>query len=337
MFQRSFYTFARWGFPTSERFLESALPQHEAAELYRLMVVGIRNVAVFLMDPHGYITVWNRGAQDMKGYKADDAIGSHLSLLYTEQNRERGWPQHHLGCAAKNGFYSEETWRKRKDGSLFWAHIAITALRSDDGQLLGFSKITMDLTRHRLLEQCEKEKQEIDLILRAAEAGTWKWHVDSGQVEVSRHLLELLGHEGDTRELDFDACLEFVHADDRAAFRSLLDNARRNPCTAPIETEPRFLRQDGASQWFFLRANWHRGIEDGPMQFLGACVGIDNHKLAEDEKEQLLSQLRQERSRFADILEQMPSGIVLADVPSGRLTYQNRAAASMMAARFFRR
>ncbi|MCE3608137.1 EAL domain-containing protein [Massilia sp. P8910] len=314
----------------SERFLKSALPQHEAAELYRLMVVGIRNVAVFLMDPHGYITVWNRGAQDMKGYTADDAIGSHLSLLYTEQDRERGWPEHNLGCAAKHGFHSEETWRKRKDGSLFWAHIAITALRGDDGQLLGFSKITMDLTRHRLLEQCEKEKQEIDLILRAAQAGTWKWHVDSGQVEVSRHLLELLGHEGDTRELAFDTYLDFVHADDRAAFRSLLENARRDPCTAPIETELRFLRQDGASQWFFLRANWHRGIEDGPMQFLGACVGIDNLKLAEDEKEQLLSQLRQERSRFADILEKMPSGIVLADVPSGRLTYQNRAAASMM-------
>ncbi|MDQ1811887.1 EAL domain-containing protein [Massilia sp. CCM 9210] len=314
----------------SERFLASALPQHETAELYRLMVVGIRDVAVFLMDPHGYITVWNRGAQDMKGYTADDAIGSHLSLLYTEQDRERGWPQHNLAKAAEMGFYSEETWRKRKDGSLFWAHIALTALRGDDGQLLGFSKITMDLTHHRLLEQCEKEKQEIDLILHAAQAGTWKWNVGSGQVEVSRHLLELLGHEGEARELDFDACLEFVHPDDRARFRTLLEKTQLDPCLAPIETELRFLRRDGACQWFFLRANWHRGIDEGPMQFLGACVGIDNLKLAEEEKERLLTQLRQERSRFADILEQMPSGIVLADVPSGRLTYQNRAAAGMM-------
>ncbi|MDQ1833802.1 bifunctional diguanylate cyclase/phosphodiesterase [Massilia scottii] len=314
----------------SERFLASALPQHEAAELYRLMVVGIRDVAVFLMDPHGYITVWNRGAQDMKGYTADDAIGSHLSLLYTEQDRERGWPRHNLAKAAEMGFYSEETWRKRKDGSLFWAHVALTALRGDDGQLLGFSKITMDLTHHRLLEQCEKEKQEIDLILRAAQAGTWKWKVDSGQVEVSRHLLELLGYKGGARELDFDACLEFVHPDDRARFRALLEHTQLDPCLAPIETELRFLRHDGACPWFFLRANWHRGIDDGPMQFLGACVDIDNLKLAEEEKERLLTQLRQERARFADILEQMPSGIVLADVPSGRLTYQNRAAAGMM-------
>ncbi|NHZ93017.1 EAL domain-containing protein [Massilia sp. CCM 8733] len=314
----------------SERFLASALAQHEAAELYRLMVVGIREVAVFLMDTNGFITVWNRGAQDMKGYTADEAIGSHLSLLYTDRDRERDWPQHNLAKAAENGFYSEETWRQRKDGSLFWAHIALTALRGDDRQLLGFSKITMDLTHHKLLEACEKEKQEIDLILRAAQAGTWKWHVDSGQVELSPHLRVLLGYDGEPRQLGFDAWLDIVHGDDRARFRGLLEATCRDPLTAPIETELRLLRNDGRSQWFFLRANWHRSIEDGPMQFLGACVGIDSLKSAEEEKERLLSQLRQERSRFSDILEQMPSGVVLADVPSGRLTYQNRAAASMM-------
>ncbi|NHZ42707.1 bifunctional diguanylate cyclase/phosphodiesterase [Massilia aquatica] len=313
-----------------ERFLASALPQHEAAELYRLMVVGIREVAVFLMDPGGYITVWSRGTQDMKGYTADEAIGSHLARLYTDEDRERGWPQHNLAKAAETGFYSEETWRKRKDGSLFWARIALTALRGDDGQLLGFSKITMDLTHHKLLEACTKEKQEIDLILRAAQAGTWKWHVDSGQIDLSRHLRELLGYDGEPEQLDFDAWLALVHEDERARFRTLLEDTCRDPLTAPIETELRFLRSDGRSQWFFLRANWHRSIEDGPMQFLGVCVGIDSLKTAEQDKERLLSQLRQERSRFSDILEQMPSGVVLADVPSGRLTYQNRAAASMM-------
>ncbi|NHZ98009.1 EAL domain-containing protein [Massilia sp. CCM 8734] len=313
-----------------ERFLASALPQHEAAELYRLMVVGIREVAVFLMNPDGYITVWNRGAQDMKGYTADEAIGSHLALLYTDEDRARGWPRHNLAKAAENGFYSEETWRKRKDGSLFWAHIALTALRGDDDRLLGFSKITMDLTRHKLLESCTKEKQEIDLILRAAQAGTWKWDVASGQVELSRHLRELLGYNGEPEQLDFDAWLGFVHPDERARFRTLLEDTCRDPLMAPIETELRFLRRDGRCQWFFLRANWHRSIEDGPMQFLGACVGIDNLKLAEVEKEGLVSQLRQERSRFSDILEQMPSGVMLADVPSRRLTYQNRAAARML-------
>lgn len=312
------------------RFLESALPQHEAAELYRLMVVGIRDVAVFLMNPAGVITVWNAGAQDMKGYSADEAIGSHLSLLYTDQDRGRGWPQHNLCKAAEDGFYSEETWRKRKDGSLFWAHIALTALRGDDRRLLGFSKITMDLTRHKLLEACEKEKHEIDLILRTAQAGTWKWNVGNGTVELSPQLLNLLDYDGEQQERDFEHWLAMVHADERQRFRALLEETRREPLLAPIETELRFLRRDGRCQWFFLRANWHRGIEDGPMQFLGACVGIDTLKTAEQDKERLLLQLRQERARFSAILEQMPSGVMLADVPSGRLSYQNRAAAGMM-------
>jgi diguanylate cyclase (GGDEF)-like protein/PAS domain S-box-containing protein len=314
----------------SERFLASALPQHEAAELYRLMVVGIRDVAVFLMDPDGYITVWNRGAQDMKGYTADEAIGSHLSLLYTEQDRARDWPRHNLERAALDGFYSEETWRRRKDGSLFWAHVALTALRGADEQLLGFSKITMDLTRHKLLEACEKEKQEIALILRAAQAGTWTWHVDSGRVALSRQLCDLLGCADAVRELDFEAWLALVHADDRARLRSLLESTRRDAPGAPVETALRLVGGDARSQWYFLRANWERASADGSLQLLGACVGIDSLKAAEHENEQLLAQLRQERARFADILEQMPSGVVLAELPSGRLSYQNRAAASMM-------
>lgn len=312
------------------RFLASVLPQHEAAELYRLMVVGIHEVAVFLMDPEGVITVWNKGAEEMKGYTADEAIGSHLRLLYTDEDRDRGHPEHNLCCAADNGFFSEETWRKRKDGSLFWAHIALTALRGDDNRLLGFSKITMDLTRHKMLEACQKEKEQINLILRAAEAGTWRWDLDANAITVSPHLLQLLGYPDEERVLDFDCWLSFVHRDDRPAFRRQLELARAEPATAPIETELRFLKRGGGFEWFFLRANWHRGATDDLFEFLGACVVIGNIKQAEEDKERLYRQLQHERTRFASILEQLPSGIILAEQPSGKLTYQNRAAAAML-------
>lgn len=92
-----------------ERFLSSVLPQHEAAELYRLMVVGIQEVAVFLMDPYGIITVWNKGAQDMKGFTAEEVIGHHLGMLYTDEDRAAGRPDHNLQVCAATGFYSEET------------------------------------------------------------------------------------------------------------------------------------------------------------------------------------------------------------------------------------
>jgi diguanylate cyclase (GGDEF)-like protein/PAS domain S-box-containing protein len=320
----------------TRRFLASVLPQHETAELYRLMVEGIKECAVFLMDPHGIITVWNKAAEEMKGYTADDVIGRHLSLLYTDQDRERGNPEHNLRMAAEHGFFSEETWRKRKDGSLFWAHVALTALRGKRDGLLGFSKITLDLTRHKLLEECEKEKAEIDFTLRAAESGTWKWDLATDEVKVSPHLLQLLGYQADKSLLRLPEWLGLVHPSDRVAFQRRLRAVRREPAAAPVELEMRLRRQDASYGWFFMRANWHRpalSLEQTPSVFMGACVGIDNLKRAEEERERLYHALKQERSRFADILEQMPSGVVLADVPSGKLTYQNPAAEAMLGRR----
>ena len=313
-----------------KRFLASVLPQHEAAELYRLMVVGIRNVAVFLMDPGGHMTVWNKGAEDMKGYTAGEAIGQHLAMLYTEQDRAAGRPQHNLCTAAELGFYDEETWRRRKDGSLFWAHIALTALRDEHNVLLGFSKVTMDLTRHKLLEQCSKERDEIDIILKAAGSGTWKWHLQKSEVDVSSHMLQLLGYDGANSVLAFDEWLGLVHRDDRARLRGLLEHAAAEGRTSSLETEVRFCGSDGRLHWFFLRAAWHQVDPDQPLVFMGVCVGINNLKVVEGEKERLFGQLEQERMRFSNILEQLPSGVILAAAPSGRVTYQNRASAELL-------
>ncbi|MFL6656869.1 MAG: EAL domain-containing protein [Massilia sp.] len=313
-----------------ERFLTSALPQHEAAELYRLMVVGIENVAVFLMDPAGVITVWNKGAQQMKGYTATEAIGQFLGLLYTDEDRAAGRPEHNLHVAAEKGTYSEETWRKHKDGHLFWAHIVLTALRDADQRLLGFSKVTMDLTRHKMLEQCNREKAEIDLILRAADSGTWKWMPDSGRVEISRHLMQLLGYESVTRTLAFDRWLDFVHRDDRVRFRELLHGVREQPALAPLETELRFRARGGHYHWFFLRANWQQEAEGEPHNLIGVCVAVDNLKSSEQQQQRLMAQLSHERARFSSVLEQLPSGVILADVPSGTISYQNRAVAELL-------
>jgi diguanylate cyclase (GGDEF)-like protein/PAS domain S-box-containing protein len=314
-----------------ERFLASILPQHEAAELYRLMVVGIRDVAVFLLDPSGHITVWNKGAQEMKGYTPEDTLGQHFGMLYTDEDRANDRPRHNLAVAAETGFYTEETWRKRKDGTLFWAHVALTALRAPNNELLGFSKVTMDLTRHKLLEQCAREKEEIDQILQAADSGTWKWNVHTGQVDISIHLMRLLGYDGDSTRLEFDNWLSFVHRDDRTAFRRQLEGVRADPASAPLETELRFFSNERDYHWFFLRANWQpAGDDDQQLELMGVCVAIDSFKEAEQEQVRLVGELSQERARFANILEQLPSGVMLAESPSGKVTYQNRAACELL-------
>ena len=168
---------------------------HQAAEMFRLMAEEIKECAIFLIDARGVITSWSRAAEVMKGYRADEAIGRHLSLLYHDEDKARGWADHNLCEAANHGFYREETWRRKKDGSLFWARIALTGLRDERGQLVGFSKLTIDLTRHKLLEQCLDEKEENRRIMTAANAGTWKWDAASRRLALSPELKQLLGYD----------------------------------------------------------------------------------------------------------------------------------------------
>jgi diguanylate cyclase (GGDEF)-like protein/PAS domain S-box-containing protein len=194
---------------------------------------------------------------------------------------------------------------------------------------MGFSNITLDLTRHKELERCEREKREINLILEAAESGTWKWYVDTGRVEVSQHLLNLLGHTTADSIRDIDEWLRFVHPDDRDTIRSHLHAARERLPDSRLEAEIRLVRNDGTYAWFFMRASWFRERQDMPFVFMGVAVCIDSLKAAETEHERLVQQLSQERNRCANILAQMPSAVLLAAAPSGRLVYMNQAAETL--------
>ena len=160
----------------SKPYAVSALPANQLAELTRLMIEEVKEAAVFFLDVNGIIESWNSAAEDMKGFTAEDAIGKHLSLLYTDEDKASGWAEHNLQEAKKHGFFREERWRQRKDGTQFWARVLLTALRNDSGRLVGFSKITVDLTDHKLLERCVKEKEETRRVLLASNAGTWTWH-----------------------------------------------------------------------------------------------------------------------------------------------------------------
>jgi PAS domain S-box-containing protein len=122
-------------------------------EVYQLMIDAVRDYAIFLLDPNGYVASWNRGAKRIKGYEADEIIGRHFSTFYRESDIARGHPQHELEIATADGRFEEEGWRVRKDGSMFWANVVITAVRDKDNVLVGFAKVTRDLTERREAEQ----------------------------------------------------------------------------------------------------------------------------------------------------------------------------------------
>jgi PAS domain S-box-containing protein len=122
-------------------------------EQFRLLVASVRDYAIFVLDPGGRIRTWNKGAENIKGYSADEAIGRHFELFYTDEARARKHPDYELEVATREGRFEEEGWRVRKDGSQFWANVVITALRDADGVLVGFAKVTRDLTERRRAQQ----------------------------------------------------------------------------------------------------------------------------------------------------------------------------------------
>jgi PAS domain S-box-containing protein len=129
-------------------------------ERFRLLVEGVGDYAIFMMDPEGRVSSWNRGAEKIKGYKAAEIIGKHFSVFYREEDLRRGRPAWELEVASRVGRFEDDGWRLRKDGSRFWANVVITALRDAEGRLYGFGKVTRDITDRRNAEEALRLSEE---------------------------------------------------------------------------------------------------------------------------------------------------------------------------------
>jgi len=132
----------------------SAAPARITDGRLRLLLDGVKDLAVFMLDPDGRVSTWNAGAQRLKGYSAQEIVGKHFSCFYPRDDLAAGMDRHELEIAQRDGRYEEDTWRLRKDGSQFLAHVVITALRDSSGCLVGFANVTRDMTeQHRAREQ----------------------------------------------------------------------------------------------------------------------------------------------------------------------------------------
>ncbi|MBY5568402.1 PAS domain S-box protein [Rhizobium leguminosarum] len=144
---------------TERRAAEKAIRQSE--EQFRRLVQGVSDYAIYMLDPDGNVSSWNFGAERIKGYRPQEIIGRHFSTFYTPEDREAGVPQTALGIARAEGRFEREGWRVRKDGTRFWASVVIDVIRDDEGDVLGFAKITRDITEkmetQRALEQAREE------------------------------------------------------------------------------------------------------------------------------------------------------------------------------------
>ena len=136
---------------SAKKAAEQAL--NESEDRFRLLLQSVTDYAIYMLDVGGRVTSWNAGAQRFKGYAAHEILGENFSRFYTDEDRQAGLPARALETAAREGRFEMEGWRVRKDGTRFWANVVIDAIRGPSGNLIGYAKITRDLTETRLTQQ----------------------------------------------------------------------------------------------------------------------------------------------------------------------------------------
>src|SRR5215470_11282538 len=140
---------------TERRQAQQAL--YESERKFRLLVDAVRDCAIYMLDPSGVIVNWNSGAERLKGYSAAEIVGQHFSKFYTRDDRMAGLPSRVLETAARDGHYEAEGWRVRKDGGRFWAAVELDAIRDENNRLIGFAKVTRDITERQMAQQTLRE------------------------------------------------------------------------------------------------------------------------------------------------------------------------------------
>jgi PAS domain S-box-containing protein len=259
------------------------------SERYRILVEGITDYAVYMLDPQGKIVSWNAGAQRFKGYERAEIIGRHFSQFYTEEDQKTNLPARALQIAEREGKFEQEGWRVRKDGSRMWAHVVIDPIRDRSGKLIGFAKITRDLTERRAAQEALREsEQRFRLLVQSVtdyalymlnpEGNVTSWNIGAERIK-GYSPDEIIGKHFST----------FYTAEDRANGepQKALENAARQ---GRFEKEGWRVRKDGVRFWANV-------VIDSIRDDAGTIIGFA--KVTRDITERRNTQLALEKAREA--------------------------------------
>jgi PAS domain S-box-containing protein len=197
----------------------------ESEARFRLLVQSVKDYAIYMLDRDGLVATWNAGAERIKGWKDSEILGRHYSVFFPPEDVAVGKPQRLLALAANQGTFHEQARRLRKDGSTFWAEITLTAVEDEHEGLIGYGKVTHDITEQRRAQNAVQESEaSLQLALNAARFGMWKWDLVTEEMTWSDHCKALFGLSLDA-PLTYTRFLQAVHPDDRQRVDEALSQA----------------------------------------------------------------------------------------------------------------
>jgi PAS domain S-box-containing protein len=261
----------------------------EAENQLRLLLDGVKDYAIFMLDPSGNVTTWNQGAARIKGYKADEIVGRHFSCFYPPQDVQNRKPELALEKAIAEGRYEEEGWRIRKDGSRFWANVVITALRDGAGKPRGFSKITRDITEHRRAEELLQESERrLTLASTSGEVGVWDLDLIADQAWRSVQHDRIFGYESLLPNWGQEVFSRHLVPEDRQLVKQRFEEAFQ---TGHLVFECRIIRADQARRWISAKGEVFRNEQGQPIRMMGVVTDVTERKEAEVEKRKFMDRL----------------------------------------------
>lgn len=325
-------------FEEQQRAKREAEQLRRSEERFRLLVEEAKDYAIFMLDPEGYIVSWNTGAQRIKQYTAKDIIGQHFSKFYSQDAVDRGWPAHELKVAAAEGRFEDEGWRIRKDGSKFWANVIITALRDQGGTLLGFSKITRDMTERkeaeenarRLVEEAtarrvaeesarfiEQQRAQLHVTLASIGDAVISTDVEGRIVFLNAVAEKLVGWNGSEAERrNLDEVFRIVNENSRQPVENPAMRALRDGKIVGLANHTVLIARDGSERPIDDSA---APIRDDHGNLFGSVLVFRDIT----ERRRTERALRESERRFREMADAMPQ-IVWTARPDGSIDYTNR-------------
>lgn len=246
---------------------------------FESLVNGVKDIAIFIIDKEGKIISWNEGAEIIDGYSSQEIMGMNFSVLYPADEAENKKPEENLSIAAEQGSFNEEGWRKRKDGSLYWANVSITALKDEKQNVYGFLKIVRDLTEKRKTEEEIKKSRDFYLkLLDDFPTPVWRSDIDGQCDYFNKAWLSFTGRKFE--EEKGEGWAQNLHPDDKSRVLKEFYEAFRHKRNFTLEYRLKNSRDE--YRWLLDFGMPYYDIDNSFAGYLGSCFDIDDRKKYED-------------------------------------------------------